>query len=232
MSDLYIPGLPGVRSPKTAQFRTILRQGGYTYLAQGKLIDGVNARDYTNTGNLDVLQPGTLLGKITSSSLYGPSIMATLSQAAAAGATSLTVSAAGATELVRRVGTTGTFTLAGPPAASGVFQQETVTYSAVNTGTGVITCTATVNAYISGAFVQPTDGSQVILTFVPDGWGIKVTDTNSANLTVEFPLVPVSGVLVSTQLLPVWPTDTTLQNRIVSQLNAAAGGQFVFDHAY
>lgn len=225
-------GLPGFRSPRTASHRVILAQGDYTYLAQGGVIDGTTSRDPGNTGDIDVLRAGLLMGILTSGGQWSPSILGVTSNAEAVGATTLETSAAVATELVRRVGATGTFKLTGPPTAGGVVVTETVTYSAVNTSTGAITATAIANAFVAGSFIQPTDGAETPVSFIPDGYGIKVTDQDGTSVDVEFPQIPVSGVLDSSMLLPAWPSDAALRQWIVNRLNDAAAGKFVFDHTY
>jgi hypothetical protein len=230
--DSYVPGLPGIRSAKTATHRIVFKQGDWlSDLALGKIIDGSKSRDPGNTGDLDVLRPGILMGKISASGKYAPALLGVTNGALSASATSITVAAAVVTELVRRIGSSGTFTLLGPPSANGTVASETVTYSAASGTT--ITCTAISNAYVTGSFIGGTDGSQTALTLVPDGYGIKCTDVDgTTNLDVQFPQFPIAGVITSTQLLPVWPTDTSLQAQIVKWLNAASGGQFVFDHGY
>lgn len=229
----YVPGIPGLRSAKTAQHYVVFK-GGYIpeVLPQGKLIDGSKARDIGNTP-ITSLRPGMLMGKITSSGLYAPSIMDVLASASLASATSLTISAAGAAELVRRIGTSGTFQLQGPSTASGTNHSETVTYSAVNTSTGVITCSATTNAYVAGSWIQGLDGSQTILTFIPDGYPIPVVDNDGVtNLTVQFPELPVAGIIIAANLLFWNSTDTTLQGLVVTALNVAGTGRFTFDYKY
>ena len=233
MPLLDVPGIPGIRAARVATYRRILRQGDWTFLSGGVTIDGTKARDTLNTGDLDVLRPGLIMGFATSGGLWSNSIMGLSNAAAAAGATSITLTAAAATELVRRVGTTGTFKLTGPPAAAGVVVTETVTYSAVNTTTGVVTVTAITNAFISGSFVQPTDGAERPRSFLPDGYPtLKVTDNDGANLaSVEWPNVPTAGVIDSSQLL-FWPSDASLIAWLKARLNDAGGGQFVFDDHY
>lgn len=228
-----VPGLPGFRDAQTATPK-LLFKGGYTpiILPGGKVIDGAVSRDPTNTGNLNVLQPGLLMGKVTASGRYAPSVLGVLTVAFASG-TSMTVAAATAVELVRRVGASGTFKLVGPAAASGPYNVFTITYSAVNQSTGVITVTDPGQAFIIGSLVCPTDGSENILTMVPDldsMTGILVTDTDgTTNLVVSFPQVPIGGMIISSAIVN-WPSDTSLQAWIVNHLNGSAGGQFVFDH--
>jgi hypothetical protein len=232
-------GPPGITTPRTSTPRVLFLQRSETFLAQGRLIAGDASRDPSNTPDVAVLRCGLIMGKITTvvNSLgtvgyYAPSIIGVQVGASLAGATSITVSAAVATEMVRRFGTTGTFTMTGPPAAAGVVAHETVTYSAINTTTGVITCTATVNAYINGAFIGPTDGSQTPNSFIGDydyASGIRVVDQDAISIAaVDFPKLPIAGVIDQNQLLPVWPTDTSLQAWLYSRLNNSFGGQYVW----
>jgi len=236
MTTPFFWGPPGVSTPTTTGHRAIFLMRSETFLPQGRLIAGDASRDPGNSPDVGVLRNGLLMGKISTvvNSLgtvgyYAPAILDVLNGAILAGATSITISAAGAVELVRRCGASGTFTLTGPPTANGVVQSETVTYSVVNTTTGVITCTATANAYVTGSFVGPTDGSQTPTIFLPDwDYSIQVVDQSGASITAcDFPKMPVSGMIDSTQLLPAWPTDTSLQAWIWARLNDSRGGQYV-----
>jgi hypothetical protein len=229
MSDLYIHGVPGVRAEITATHRRVFKQAARIDLAQGRYIDGTKARDTGNTGDLDCLRAGVLLGKITASGKFANSSLGVTTNAEAAGSTSIEAAAAVITELVRRVGASGTFKLIGPPTANGAANVETVTYSAASGTT--ITATAITNAFVAGSLIAPTDGSEFPLTFVPDGFPMKVTDPSGTGLDRQFPDMPIGGVVESAQLLP-WPSDTGTRAWIVGQLNQQAGGQFVFDHLY
>lgn len=340
-----LTGLPGVGSTKTSGDRRVFmssENGGY--LPGGRIIKGSASRDPGNTGDVDVLRAGLLMGKITSGGLYAPAILGVSTEAITGASTTITVSAAVATEIVRRIGATGTFKFTGPPTASGTVRTVTVTYSAVNTTTGAITVTAigvadvwtltapagqdagmyqlevttgkgtsaevtavtaalaanaitaTVDAalealpnvgaagvaavysdptltltfasalgpvyvrvltdttndggvfeggwaavhtttgvdgrFIAGSFVQPTDGSETILTFIADGDGVRVTDQYGASQDQPFDRLPISGILDASQFLPVWPSDTSLRAHIVSALTASSGGKFVFNHPF
>ncbi len=209
--NIPITGLPGIGSAKTSTPREIL--AGNAQLAEFlpglRIVDGSKSRDPSNATDVDVLRAGTLLGKVTSGGKYAPSILGVLTAAAAASATSLTVSPAVATEIVRRLGTTGTFKLTGPPAAAGTVATQTVTYSAVNTSTGVITCSAISAAAVAGSFVQPTDGSETILTLLANRWGVKTTDVNGTSTdTLEDQLL-IAGH-VKTANVVNYPSDTSL----------------------
>jgi hypothetical protein len=233
MSAPYIPGLPGIRAIKRARHKVIFK-GGYVpdILPQGKIIDGTASRDPSNTDTILVLGPGLLMGKITSSGKYAPSIIGVTLNAEVAGSTAIEVSSAVATEIVRRIGSTGSFKLTGPPVANGVTVTETVTYSSINTGTGVITCTALANAFVAGSFVQPTDGSEVPVTFIPDGFGVPLAELDGTVVAnVQFPEMPIAGLVDSSELTN-WPSDTSLQNWLVTRLRDANGSNLIFDHKF
>lgn len=227
-----VPGIPGVRSAQTATARVVFRQidlmGG---LAQGRLIDGTLAADPDNTGDIDRLRAGLLMGKVTSSGLYANSIIGVTSVAYTSGGTSLTVTTQCATEIVRRIGSSGTFNLTGPPSANGTNATYSVTFSAVNTGTGVVTVSDIGHNMVAGSLVQPDDGSGTIMTLIPDGFPVMVSDASGTRITVQFPQVPVSGIIVSANIIN-WPSDTSIQAYIRNALRAATAGLFVFDDGY
>lgn len=231
-------GLPGTRAATTATYRTITSGGPLmSVLSRGRVIAGACSRDPGNTTDVTCLRAGILMGKITTvvNSLgtvgyFAPSVLGVTTNAEAVGSTSIQAAAAVVTELVRRCGSSGTFNLVGPGSSGGVVVSELVTYSAASSTN--ITVTAIANNFIAGSFICPTDGSEDILTFLPDGHPTKVTDYDSNNQDIEWPDVPISMVVDSSQLLPAWPSDTSLREYIVSRLNRAAGGKFVFDHTY
>src|SRR5262249_51784754 len=102
--------------------------------------------------------------------------------------------------------------------------------SAVNTGTGDITVTSLGVNKIAGTFITDTDGTQLPISLIPDGTGHKVTDNDGSALDMPFPLLPVAGILLSANLLPVWPSDTSLQHWVVDQLERNGRGKGVFDY--
>ena len=235
MSGIVAPitGIPGIRAVQVASPRILFKASSVLpdMLPQGKLIDGTKAADPLNGTNTDVLETGVLMGKISATGLYGASVLGVTTVANAIGDAIVTCSVATATELVRRIGTSGTFTLTGPAVASGIVISATVTYSAVNLTTGVITCTALLNAFIAGSFIQPTDGSQTPITLIPDGYGIKVSDVNGVRQTVQFPIVPIGGLLLTSSIIN-YPTDPSLINWLKVRLNSQNNGGFSFDDGY
>lgn len=339
-----INGLPGPGSVREALHRLIFRDGVISgFYSTGRIINGTLSRDPGNTGNLDVLRAGLLMGKVTASGLYAPSILGVTTGALTSTGTTVTASAAVVTELVRRIGATGTFKLTGPPTASGTVRTLTATYSAasstnititalgvnevqtmtfgaaatggtmrlwvpkadgtmvltgaitwdgtdatwlsnINTaldaatgvaggivatgaapdtaltftfsGTGFAalpqtelisahtlpTSVTTVNTvrtttgvdgrFIAGSFICPTDGSETPITFIPDGYGVKVTNLSGENTSVEFPLMPLAGVITTANFLPAWPSDSSLKTWLRESLSTLDGGKYVFDDQF
>lgn len=224
-----VHGLPGVKSTRTASYRGVFRSAdGVRYLPGGAVVDGALARDVGHVDDPDVLRAGTLLGKVAATGRYGASVLGVLAEAYTTG-TTMTVAPAVAAELVRRVGASGTFIVTGPASEAGAVASETITYSGVNTTSGAITITAASADFIAGSLVQPTDGSQTPITFVPDGYGLKVTDSGGADVLTPLPHVPVAGIVDAAQLLP-WPADVSLKRQIKTWLGAA--GKFVFADAF
>lgn len=233
-----VVGMPGMRTAVEAAHRLVTR-GGWNpdILPMGRIIAGACSRDPGNDTYVSRLRAGILMGKISSvvNSLgtvgyYAPSILGVTTNAEAVGSTSIQAAAAVVTELVRRCGATGTFKLTGPGEAGGAVITETVTYSAGSTTN--ITVTAIVNNFIAGSFIQPTDGSDDPLTFIPNGWPIPVADPEGASVDVEFGVIPIDCVIDSAQLLPAWPSDASLKHWIVSRLSRQGGGRFTFNHLY
>lgn len=198
------------------------------YLSAGRIIDGALSRDPLHTGDLDILRPGMLMGKVTASGKYAPSIIGVTASAAASGATTITVSAAVATELSRRVGATGTFLLTNVPTAAGTVVTATITYSAVNTATGVITNTATGAAAVAGSLIRPSDGSQTIKGVLDDF--LKVTNDAGTSQDTSMPRLCISGFADASELIN-YPADTSLQAWLKGQLNdpTSGPGPFRFD---
>lgn len=350
-----IVGLPGFGSVRTSAHRLIFRDAQISgFLSGGKIISGAASRDPGNTGNLDVLRSGLIMGKITSGGKYAPSILGVTTGALLTGGTTVSASAATVTELVRRIGATGTFKITGPPAASGTVRTLTATYSAAsgtsititalgvnevqtvnlvtagtggnlrlivpkpdgtlaltpniawsatdatllgnantaldtatgvtgglvataiaatdtdlgfvvtfagtgyagltgptsggswplievhtlftsNTGANVVrTTTGVSGAMIAGSFIQPVDGSENPVTFIPDmdGFGLKVTDLDSASVDRDFPLMPTAGTIITANFLPAYPSDASLKTWLKESLSTLAAGKYVFDDEF
>lgn len=216
-------GVPGVQVRGDAERRDILfGLPGEVKEAGGEIIDGSQARDPQNTGDVDTLRAGVLLGRITASGKYAPAILGVSTAALTTVATTLVVSAATALELVRRLGGSGTFNLTGPPSAAGIVVTEQVTYSAVDTTTGDITITATGTAFISGSFVQAEDGSEIIRSILKNLFGVRVTDDDRVDQDASVILL-LAGQLDTDKIID-YPTDTSLKTFVKDALRAVGIG--------
>lgn len=207
-------GRPGVSTAQVIGFRFVSVDGQCSYKPGGGKLLGTKNRDVGNTDEPNVLRPGLLMAQHPTNKDYAPFVVG-VTQAAILGAdTSLTLTAAQAAELVRRVGATGTFVLTGPTKAGGTVVQRTVTYSAVNTTTGVVTITAltAVNQVDRIRFNIASTGGNIQLT-VQKTDGTTATTANAAwNATDATYLAAIQ-----TQL----DTTTGVTNGIV--VSAAAG---------
>ena len=137
-------GRPGIGTAQVAQRRNVSRNGALDFYPSGGVIKGTKARDVGNSSySTRALRAGLLMGKITSGGYWANSIFGLTNGALASNGTTVTfANAAIAVELARRVGTTGTFKLTGPPTAAGVVRTLTATYSALDTSGGTATITA------------------------------------------------------------------------------------------
>ena len=115
-----ILGRPRIGTERQVTHRTVSRQGMWDFLSNGATVKVTASRDPGNTEDIALLRPGLLMGKITSGGMYAPSALGITTAALTNSGTTVSAAAAVVTELVRRVGATGTFKLTGPPAAAGV----------------------------------------------------------------------------------------------------------------
>ena len=222
-------GRPGPGTARTTtQGRVFRCDEGKSYFPQGGVIDGTKSRYYGGGDNLLHLPSGLLMGQVTATKEWAPSIIGVLQAAPAAAATSVTVTAAQAVEIVRRVGATGTLRFTGPPSAAGTVATFTETYSAVDTTTGVITVSGLDAALIAGSFVSENDGSEIPRTLIDDGYGITIP-TNSAD--VDWAQIPNGGQLDVAKIID-YPTDTSLIAWLKDKLAANGRGLFTFSDEY
>ncbi len=203
----------------------------------GRIIAGDYSRDPANTGDIDMLRAGLVLGKRSSDDKYAPSIIGVLPSAhdgSGTTNTSMTVGTAAATEINRRIGSSGTFKVTGPPSASGTVATTTVTFSAVNTSTGIVTISDIAVDKIEGSFIQPTDGSEDPLALLGNGFPVQVTDEDrSTDIDASCGRILIGGRIDVSQIIN-YPSDSSLKTWIKSELNGGDGtgserGPFSFD---
>lgn len=223
-------GRPGVGTALTAQRRYVFRDGHFDVFPRGGYVEGTKSRDPGNSAySVFSLRPGLMMGKITTGGYWAPAIIGVTTGAYTSGGTELTVSAAQAAYLVARVGSSGTFNLIGPASAAASNNTTQVTYSAVDTATGVITITDIGANRIAGCFVAPEDGSQVPRTVLPDGHNLLIDEDVLGD--VDFPRIPVAGIVEVDNVID-WPSDTTLKTYVRESMSTLAGGKFVFSDQF
>lgn len=213
-------GLPGTGASAWTTHRQALYQSipGLSEFPLPVVIDGAKVYNQLNLPYYWLAYAGTLIGKETSTTLYAPSIIGQTTAAYTSGGTSVTVSAGTAASLNNRVGASGTFQIQGPPTAAGTNAKATVTYSAINLTTGVITVTNIGANYVSGSLIQPTDGSQNPLMLICDITGVKVSDWTNTNIINNYVVRAAVGGIVNTNMIPFWPSDTSIQAALQTQV--------------
>lgn len=233
MANNPIIGLPGLGAARTATWRRLLQDPTTAmYLGSAAVLDGSETRDPGNTGDVDKLRAGNVLGRITSSGLWVPAFVGLTQAAYTSGGTTLSVTAAAAVELDRLVGQSGTTELVciGAPTAGGTVAVTAFTHSAINTSTGDITVTSLgVNKH-SGAIVAVNDGRYTPLGILGDGYPIKVTDLDAASVDQLLHRVLIGGFVDVDQIIN-YPAaaNTGLTAWLKAQLRLAGMWTFTDD---
>jgi hypothetical protein len=162
----------------------------------GIILDGSKSRDPGNTPARD-LRAGILLGKITASGKYAPSIIGLAGEAVESNETEIDVPAGVDTELVRRIGATGTFKLIGPPTAGGTVRALTITYSAIDLATHKVTITAPgVNeVQLATMNIASTAGNIQLAYTDPTTGGRRITGAVAWNATDATYLAAIQAAL-------------------------------------
>lgn len=225
-----IIGKPGMLTTYVSQPRNIFwgNVQDARYIPGPITIDGTLSTNYANTPYFWFLFAGQPFGKVTATGKYATSIIGLTTVAYTSGGTSLTLSPADATALVARVGaSSGTFKTVGPPAANGTVAVITTTFSAVNVTTGVVTVTSLGANMVAGSWIQPTDGSETIVTLLANTAGCKVRDEYNTNPVDVFESRMWAGGGI-VDLAYFWPggqpTDTSLLARIKAQIRTNIPG--------
>jgi hypothetical protein len=223
-------GKPGVLPSFLAEPRELFlanRQFAQ-FVATPATIDGTLSSNPQNAPFTWLLFAGTAMGRVTATGKYANSIIGCITAGyvhSGGSNTTLSTDVNTAAEIVRRFGSSGAFKLTGPSTAGGTVATQVVTYSAVNTITGVITITSLSADSISGSFIQPTDGSEAIVTLLCDAWGQKVVDQlNATRVDVfESQLLAAGGTINVASILN-YPTDTSLKAWVKASVRAACPG--------
>jgi hypothetical protein len=225
-------GKPGVVGNYVSQPREVFYSGREfaQFWAPPVTIDGTNSGNPLNAPYTWLLWAGMLMGKVTATGKYANSVIGLTGAAAASAATSISTDVNTAAEIVRRIGASGTFKLTGPPAAGGTVATQVVTYSAINTATGAITCTALSAAAVAGSFIQPTDGSEKIVTLLCETDGLQVVDqTHTNRVDVFCGTLLADGGTINTGMIVNYPSDSSLRAFVKSSIRTICPGVTFLD---
>lgn len=225
MTDSY-PGMPGVGDAQTASHRQVVAADP-KYLPGGLVVSGENSRDPDNAPDSSILRAGMLLGERSSDGKYAPTIVGLLSEDALSG-TSLTVTAAEAAEIDRRIGSGGSVQVVGP-ATSGDTAAVNIDAGVISTvsGSTVVLTTSLANAKLAGSYLTAADGSGTAKALVGDGFGYKVTDAAGNDMDVALPRPLIGGFVSTSSIVGYRDLSTPARGQVKSDLNST--GQFMFD---
>lgn len=101
--------------------------------------------------------------------------------------------------------------------------------TSVSTATVTRTTTGTDGRFVTSSLIQPTDGSETPITFVPDGYGIQVADWAGNNVLAQNHKVAIAGSVDFAQLLPA-VADASLKTWVKNTMKDY--GNFVFSSDY
>lgn len=229
-----ITGLPGYPTSAFAWGPRKIRRGGRApnYLDGGVVIKGSVSRDPTNTGYVDVLQPGKIMVKEASGGLYRPFIIGKTTAAYVDNDTTLTVGAATATEVARLIAVAGAavdLALIGPPSAAGTVAATAIQVTAASGTTLTIADLNLAKVTDSLIALRTTGYTAGSFCIIDDDDFTKVTDENGTSINVPLARPLIGGNIDTSQLLD-WPADASTVTYLKGLLNSGVGGYgFFFD---
>lgn len=196
--------LPGIHTERTATPRYVLwSEDRLGKIPGGVLVDGSDSGAPGNTGDVRTLRAGTIVG-VHTGNLWRPSFYGATTEAYTSSDTHIHVAAATAVEIVRRqpAGTTLNITHA-PTQGGTVVAYATLTYSAIDTATGIITCTNLAVAVCIGSLIGPpvADLSYVPRGILLDMYGVKCTDEDGNSIDVPGRQIAIGGMLNIAQVI-------------------------------
>jgi hypothetical protein len=231
--SLTITGLPGYRAERNWTPRRIRRNDqDLVYLPGGKIISGSLSGDAGNTGNVDVLRPGKVMAAAASGGLYRNAIIGKTTAAYVDNDTTLTVSAATATEIGRLITATGgslALLFVGPPTAAGTVAETAVTITGVASATTVSVADLNLNKVTDSLLVWPsTVISNGSWCFVDDDDYIELSDQDNNRINQQFARPLIGGEVDPAQIVD-WPADASTQAWLLGKLSTITGNsQFRF----
>lgn len=224
-------GTPGVGTTRNASFRRAISANA-EYLQGGALVQGSKWYDNGNTGSVRTVRAGHI-AKLTSGKLV-PAVLGPTTADYTSGATEITVGVDTALALVQAVGASGTFWLLGgtsAPTTTATVLAVQVTYSAVNTSTGVITITniganrpsGSVLTTFQPALLGGTGGlthPNVGLGIIDKYEGVTVIDEDANSVDVDLAEYAIGGRVDVDQVIN-WPANAFIAKVLAYNLQLA-----------
>ncbi len=224
-------GKPGVMPGFLASPREVFAANRQfaQFVAGPATLDGFNCGNPANAPYPWQLSAGSLLGRLTASGKFGSSVLgATTTPYAHSGATGTTLQTDVNTvaEIARRLGPVGSLKVTGPAAAGAPVAVQAVTYIGLGLSTGTITLAAAGNAdAIAGSLLQPTDGTEAIVTVLCDAWGVRVADPFGAvRVDVQDGQLLAAGGTINVAALVGYPVDPGLRAWVKASIRTTCPG--------
>lgn len=191
-------GGPGVSDERQWAHKHVFRGSVYDCIPGGGWIDVTKSRDVWST-DTGILQPGLFMGQtgvLSTTQKWAPSFFGKTTAVTLHGGTTVTVGTAQATEIVRRVGSTGSLNIVGPSVTGGPAKVGRLTYSAVNTGTGAITVTGTGQNETQLLNIAGTPSAGTFRLLFVDAYGNEIaTGTIAHNATFATVITNINTAL-------------------------------------
>jgi hypothetical protein len=224
-------GVSGIGTTRNATYGRVITRDA-RYVPGGVVLQGSKWYDNGNTGSVRTIRPGHI-GKLSSNKIV-PAVFGPTTVAYVSGETSLTVSATTALAIYQALGSSGTLYLLGgllAPTTTALVLATAVTFSAINTSTGVLTIADLGANRAAGGMLlsfQPallggTGGlthPNIGLGIIDRHEGVKATDYDGNDQDCDLAEFATGG-LVDCDQLPVWPSNEFIQQVLAHNLTLA-----------
>ncbi len=224
-------GKPGVMPGFLAAPREVFaaNRSFAQFVAGPVTIDGFNTSNPGNAPYTWQLAAGTLLGRVAATGKYASSVIGPMTTGYAhAGGASTTILTDGntAAEIVRRLGTGGSLKLTGPATAGGPVVTQLVNFVGVNMANGAISLSAALAAdAVTGSLIQPTDGSETVVSVLCDAWGVRVADPlGGARVDVLGGQLLAAGGTINSAAIVNYPADASLRAWVKAAVRVSCPG--------
>jgi hypothetical protein len=192
-------------------------------------IDALDFVDSTGSGTFTVTIEGITTGAITYSATAA-TLFANINTAlnATFGTSAIVASGASLAAIILTFSGTGFAArpIVGLPVVTLLAGATGFTSTPSVTTLGVVAVAAQEGEFCAGSLIGVGDGSEIPLSVIPDGSGILMIVGNTA--PVDFPQIAYRYMIWSSNLLPVWPTDTGIQSWVRNAMNPIGGSECFF----